>query len=319
MRDIVDSFLNKRILVIGDVMVDEYVWGQVRRISPEAPVPVVEVVRRTFLPGGAANTAANVVSLGGQALLGGVTGEDSSAESLASVLGRYGVSSEGLIIDSSRPTTTKTRIMAHHQQVARMDLEQRLALPVQLEELLLSWARRQLPDVDACILADYDKGVISPRLASKVIAAAREMEKPVIVDPKGIDYAKYSGATIVTPNVHEALKAIGREAADEVPIPQLARQIMQIATVDALLITRGAEGMSLFRPDVAALHIPAVARNVFDVTGAGDTVVSTLALALATGASLDDAARLANQAAGIVVGKMGTSTVTREELWHHLD
>lgn len=312
--DILNAFPGKCVLIVGDVMLDEYIWGEVQRISPEAPVPVVEVRRRTYAPGGAANTAANVASLGGRALLGGVVGRDDQAERLRQALRQAGVDADGLFVDADRPTTTKTRIVAHSQQVVRVDTEQRMPLPVELEDTLLGWTAKRLSEADACILSDYDKGVVSPRLAERFIRLAREAGRPAVVDPKGTNYAKYRGATVVTPNIREAEQALNYKINGHADLLKVGRQLSTILEGSALLITRGPEGMSLFLNGAEAVHIPAVARNVFDVTGAGDTVVSTLALALAAGATLEQAARLANRAAGIVVGKFGTATVTIEEL-----
>lgn len=312
--DLVAALPGHCILIMGDMMLDEYIWGEVRRISPEAPVPVVEVRRSTYAPGGAANVAANVASLGGRALLGGIVGRDPQAEKLREALQQRGVHAEGLVVDDERPTTTKTRVIAHNQQVVRVDSEQRTPLRIELEDVLLGWVTRRLGDADACILSDYDKSVVSPRLAERFIRLVREAGKPVIVDPKGTNYTKYRGATVVTPNVREAERALNHEINGGADLAEVGRQLSAILEGSALLITRGPEGMSLFLNGAQAIHIPAVARNVFDVTGAGDTVVSTLALALAAGATLGQAGRLANRAAGVVVGKFGTATVTIEEL-----
>ena len=312
--DILAKFPGKCVLIVGDVMLDEYIWGEVRRISPEAPVPVVEIHRRTYAPGGAANTATNVISLGGRALLVGVVGRDQQAGKLREALVRCGVDAGGLVVDDERPTTTKTRIVAHSQQVVRVDSEQQATLRVELENMLLQWTESRLPEAHACVLSDYDKGVVSPRLAERCIWLAREAGRPVIVDPKGTNYGKYRGATVVTPNVHEAERALNHEINGHSDLLEVGQRLLDILEGSALLITRGPQGMSLFLDGTEPMHIPAVARNVFDVTGAGDTVVSTLALALAAGATLQQAARLANLAASIVVGKVGTATVTRDEL-----
>ena len=314
LHDILAAFPGKRVLVVGDVMLDEYIWGEVRRISPEAPVPVVEVHRRTYAPGGAANTARNVVSLSGRALLAGVVGRDQQAEKLREALTRCGVDAEGLFVDDERPTTTKTRIVAYNQQIVRVDSEQRAPLRIELEDTLLRWVEKRLAEADACVLSDYDKGVVSPRLAECFIRLACEAGNPVIVDPKGTDYTKYRGATLVTPNVHEAERALNHEINGDSDLLEVGQRVLDILEGSALLITRGSQGMSLFLNGAEPTHVPAVARNVFDVTGAGDTVVSALALALAAGAAFEDAARLANLAASIVVGKVGTATVTRDEL-----
>jgi D-beta-D-heptose 7-phosphate kinase/D-beta-D-heptose 1-phosphate adenosyltransferase len=307
-------FPGRRVLIVGDVMLDEYIWGEVRRISPEAPVPVVEIRRRTYVPGGAANTAANVVSLGGTALLGGVVGGDPAATHLGKALEQGGVHATGLMVDAERPTTTKTRIIAHSQQVVRADWEQCRPLPASGEDALLAWVERQLPAVEACILSDYAKGVISVRLAEQVIRGARQAGKPVVADPKGTNLAKYRGATVVKPNLHEAGQLVKQEIHDDAALLEVGRQLIGMLDGAALLITRGAQGMSLFRHGLPPVHIPALARNVFDVTGAGDTVIGTLAMSLAAGATLEQAAQLANRAAGIAVGKVGTTAVTLEEL-----
>lgn len=314
LTDLVTALSGRCILIVGDVMLDEYVWGEVRRISPEAPVPVVDARRRTYAAGGAANTAANVASLGGRALLGGVVGRDQQAEQLRQALRQHEVDAEGLIVDLDRPTTAKTRIVAQNQQVVRVDTEARIPLAVELEDALLEWVARRLSDADGCILSDYNKGVVSPRLAERFIQLAQKAGKPIVVDPKGTHYVKYRGATVVTPNTHEAEQALNRKINGHADLLEVGGQLSAILEGSALLVTRGPEGMSLFLNGALALHIPAVARNVFDVTGAGDTVVSILALALAAGATLEQAAYLANHAAGIVVGKFGTATVSIDEL-----
>jgi D-beta-D-heptose 7-phosphate kinase/D-beta-D-heptose 1-phosphate adenosyltransferase len=308
------AFSGKRILVVGDVILDEYLWGDVRRISPEAPVPIVEIRSRSFVPGGAANAAANVGSLEGQAFLGGVVGTDHSADKLVEVLQQQGVDTKGLIPDRERATTTKTRLIAHSQQVVRMDSEHRVPLSQPVEDAMLRWVDHHLPGVDACILSDYGKGVVSSRAAEHVIRTARKVDKPVIVDPKGTNYVKYRGAAVIKPNIHEVQQVLKEEIEDDAGLLEASRRLVELLEGSAVLITRGPEGMSLFREGLAPLHIATVARRVFDVTGAGDTVVSTLALALAAGAALEQAVHLANLAAGIVVGKRGTATVTLEEL-----
>jgi rfaE bifunctional protein kinase chain/domain len=314
LANLLAAFPAKRILIVGDVILDEYLWGDVRRISPEAPVPVVEIRSRTVVPGGAANAAANVVSLAGRVLLGGVVGRDDQANKLAEALRRQGVDPGGLVSDSERVTTTKTRLIAHGQQVVRMDSEQRTPLSPAMEDALLEWADRHVPEVAACVLSDYGKGVISNRVAEHVIRSARQVDKPVIVDPKGTNYAKYRGATVVKPNIHEVQLALKEDIEDDNALLEASRRLVGFLEGAALLITRGEHGMSLFRETSQPVHIATVARRVFDVTGAGDTVVSTLAMALAAGSTLEQAVHLANLTAGIVVGKRGTATVTLDEL-----
>jgi rfaE bifunctional protein kinase chain/domain len=316
LRRIVASFAGRRVLVVGDVMLDEYVWGEVRRISPEAPVPVVSIRKRTSVPGGAGNTAINVSSLGGHALLASVVGADLPASRLREAFGPYRLNLDGLLVDKQRATTTKTRVMAHqHHHVVRIDEEHLTPLSAELEDQLLRWLERQLPSVEACVLSDYAKGVVSQRLAQQFIGMANKAGKPVVVDPKGTDFAKYRGATVVKPNIEEARAVYRGEPHGETGLLDMARSLLAIFEGSALLLTRGAEGMSLFEPNAKPLHIPSVAREVFDVTGAGDTVAGTLALALAAGATLDEAAQLANRAAGVVVAKVGTAQATPEELF----
>jgi len=312
--EIVRAFAGKCILIVGDVMLDEYVWGKVRRISPEAPVPVLDFTHRTRQPGGAANTAANVLSLGGRALLGGVVGADSQGTQLLDLLRAAGGDVQGLVVVEGRWTTTKTRLLAHSQQVVRVDYERPDPLPAASEDELLDWARRQIGRIDACVLSDYAKGVVSARLAERFIRLARENGKPVLVDPKGTNFAKYRGATLVKPNLHEVERFLNHEVKEEAALVEAGRRLLDVLEGSAVLITRGSEGMCLFRADAPLVHLPSTAQAVYDVTGAGDTVAGTLALAMAAGAALEPAARLANQAAGIVVGKVGTAQVTPEEL-----
>lgn len=314
---ILSRFVGTKILIVGDVMLDEYVWGEVRRISQEAPIPVVEVQRRTYAPGGAANVATNVTGLGGLARIGGVVGQDEGANQLRRLLLESGVLVDGLLSDTERPTTLKTRIVAHSQQVVRVDMERRTPLSAELEEALLHWATTHLAEVGACVLSDYSKGVVSAEFSQRLIGLARERNKPIIVDPKSADFSRYRGATVITPNVLEAERAVKAEISGNEDLERVGRQLLDVLGDSQLLLTRGAQGLALFAPNADTLTIPAVARNVYDVTGAGDTVVSTLALALAAGATMEQAARLANRAAGIVVGKLGTARVTLSELQQH--
>ena len=302
------------VVVLGDLMLDEYVWGEVNRISPEAPVPVVEVRSRSRVAGGAANAAAAVVALEGRAQLGGVVGDDDAAAGLRETLSRARVELGGVIADPERPTTTKTRVIAHAQQVVRTDSETRGELGPELAGELVTWVRQSLQGADALLISDYGKGVISDFVATASIEAARAAGKPAVVDSKGIHYAKYRGATVITPNVHDAAKAANVHVEGEDDLHEAARRLTELCDGAALLITRGAAGMTLFSGAEEPLHIPTEAREVYDVTGAGDTVVAVLAVALGRGIPLPAAVRLANAAAGIVVGKVGTSTVTLDEL-----
>jgi D-beta-D-heptose 7-phosphate kinase/D-beta-D-heptose 1-phosphate adenosyltransferase len=311
---VIDRLAAQRVLVVGDVMLDQNLWGQVRRISPEAPVPVVELERETAEPGGAANNAANAAAVGACAMLGGVVGDDAEGRRLRTLLGERHVDASGLVTEPGRPTTTKTRVVAHNQQVVRVDRERTSPITPESETALLRWAEGHLRGVGACIISDYAKGVVTSSLAQGVIAAARAVGVPVVVDPKGTDYARYRGAAVVTPNLHEAELAARRTARTDAELAELAAALSEELGGAALLVTRGAAGMSLFTPDVEPAHVRAEAHQVYDVTGAGDTAITFLALALAAGAPLPVAMRLANRAAGVVVGKVGTATVTLDEL-----
>lgn len=302
-----------RVLAVGDVMLDEYIWGHVSRISPEAPVPVVDVRGRTHVPGGAANVAAGIVALGAEGVLGGVVGADAQAGQLRRALEERGVDCAGLVEDGSRATTTKTRVIAHNQQVVRADSEERAPLAPEVESRLLEWVEAEAGRADAIVLSDYAKGVVSREVAQAVIGAARNGGKPVVVDPKGGDYSKYDGATVITPNIGDAKRAANFPPDGFVELAEIARRLTEVVPGSSLLITRGSEGMSLVSND-GAVDIPTAARDVYDVTGAGDTVVAALAVALGSGLELEDAVRLANAAAGIAVGKVGTAAVTLEEL-----
>lgn len=309
----VTAIRGARVLVVGDLMLDEYIWGEVNRISPEAPVPVVDVRERTALAGGAANAAAGVVALGGTALLGGVIGADAGGDALRDALHATGVDAAGVIVEQGRVTTTKVRVVAHAQHVVRTDSETREPLSAGQEDRIVAWLRERMPDVDALLISDYNKGVVTDEVARAGIEAASSVGRPVVVDSKGVHYTKYRGATVITPNVLDAGKAANVHIEGEDHLREAARRLTEACGGAALLVTRGAAGMTLFSVD-HPVHVPAQAREVYDVTGAGDTVVAVLAAALGRGITLPDAVRLANAAAGIVVGKVGTSTVTLDEL-----
>lgn len=302
-----------RILVVGDLMLDEYIWGEVNRISPEAPVPVVDVRERTALAGGAANAAAGVVALGGSALLAGVIGADAGGDALREALRETGVDQAGVVVQEGRMTTTKVRVVAHAQHVVRADSETREPLSPEHEVQIVRWIRERMPEADALLISDYNKGVVTDAVAMAGIEAASSTGRPVVVDSKGVHYTKYRGATVITPNVLDAGKAANVHIEGEDHLREAARRLSETCGGAALLVTRGAAGMTLFSVD-HPLHVPAQAREVYDVTGAGDTVVAALAVALGRDVALPDAVRLANAAAGIVVGKVGTSTVTLDEL-----
>ena len=315
MTELLSRFRECPVLVVGDLMLDEFVWGHVSRISPEAPVPVVEVTRRTSTPGGAANTAANIGSLGGKAVLAGVVGDDADGTRVRELLREQGVETAPVVRDPSRPTTTKTRVIAHSQQVVRFDQERPGPIADAIEAELLARIRVALPTVRGCVVSDYGKGVITASFVTKLIALARSANVPVVIDPKGTEYAKYRGATVVKPNQLEAGQVLNRSLRTSDDVDRAGTDLLQLLGPDtAILVTRGSHGMSLFQPGRDVVHVPAQAREVYDVTGAGDTVAGTMGLVLAVGGDLTAACRLASLAAAIVVGKVGTATCHLDEL-----
>ena len=296
-------------------MLDEYLIGDVRRISPEAPVPVVEISERAYVAGGAANVAANIASLGGEPVLLGLVGRDESARTLASVLAGLGVDCTRLTASDRRVTITKTRVVSGQQQIVRLDREDRAAVGKELSSALLDSFRREMETADGCVLSDYGKGLLTEPVCREMIGIAAALRRPTVVDPKGTAYAKYSGSTVVTPNLREAEIAAGfNDPAGDADLFEAARRLHELLDGSAILVTRGAEGMTLFRKAEPPVHVPALARQVFDVTGAGDTVVSSLTLALSAGASMEEAMTTANLAASVVVQKTGTATLTAGEL-----
>ncbi len=308
------QLLNVKILVVGDLMLDRYWWGSVDRISPEAPVPIVKLQRTSAAAGGAANVAANIAGLGGKAILLGVTGADAEGELLRSVLKSIADVELNVLALDSRPTTVKTRIIAHDQQVTRLDHENTDPIAGADEAELIEQAIGLIGSVDAVVISDYAKGLLTNDLLNGLIAAARVTGKMVFVDPKGKDYSKYRGATMVTPNLHEAADACGLSINDPQLVSNAGWRLLSELDLDASLITEGANGMTLFEANGPSTHMNAVARKVYDVTGAGDTVIATLAVAAASGNSLVESADLANIAAGIAVGQIGTAIVSNEEL-----
>lgn len=313
-RKLLGAMRGRRVVVVGDVMLDEFLWGKVARISPEAPVPVVEITSQTFHLGGAANVACNVRSLGGRSAVAGVVGGDAAGRRLREALADSGVEDALALDGADRPTTHKTRIIAHHQQVVRADREDAGPIDGALETALAAALARAMPGAGAIVLSDYQKGVVTRRFMKKVIDAARREGIPLLVDPKVRHFSLYRGSAVVTPNQMEAEQATGVRIRDAGSLHEAGRKILKTLRCRAVLITRGEHGMALFQEGRPPVEIPTAAREVFDVTGAGDTVIASLALAAAAGASLEDAAMLANYAAGVVVGKIGTATATPEEV-----
>lgn len=310
MIDLLNKLVDKRVLVAGDVMLDRYWWGSVGRISPEAPVPIVELERTSIAAGGAANVAANIAGIGATPILFGPCGDDAEADLVTSVLSEVGIAAGHLIRVPGRRTTVKTRIVAHQQHVVRLDHETTAPISNEVSASFLAQMQAVIADCDAVVVSDYAKGFVTEGLLNGLISLAAASGIPVIVDPKGRDFAKYAGASIITPNKREAAEAAGiDDTADSVL--RSGEILMKQLEPRALLVTEGEHGMTLFE-DGNVTHLDSVAQEVFDVTGAGDTVIAVLATALAAGVSYLDAACLANEAAGIVVGHVGTTRITRQ-------
>lgn len=306
---------DRKIVVLGDVMLDEFVWGDVTRISPEAPVPVVDIRRESVHLGGAANVLKNLTALGAQACVIGVVGNDVAGERLRASLRQTSAlqSDDHLVVDENRPSTVKTRIIAHSQLVVRADRELRTPVNGHTEERIVDALREAIETAEAFVVSDYDKGAVTPRILAEILPLAYG-RMPVLVDPKMRNLASYQPATLVTPNHHEALRMTGIEEDSDAGLHRAARLLLEKLKCDAVLITRGDRGMLLQEGSGEPVYVETAAREVYDVTGAGDTVIATLAAALAAGATMFEAANLANKAAGIVVGKVGTATANAEEL-----
>jgi rfaE bifunctional protein kinase chain/domain len=306
---------NRNIVVLGDVMLDEFLWGDVTRISPEAPVPVVDIRRESTHLGGAANVLANLVALGAKACVVGLVGDDFAGERISSsVRDKSTFQADGsLVTDNSRPTTIKTRIIAQNQMVVRADREHRTPVSGKTEELIIAAVKAALEHAHALVVSDYDKGVVTSRILAEVLPIAYG-RMPVLIDPKLRNFDAYRPATLITPNHHEALRMANLEVDSDEGLKLAARSIRERLSCDAVLITRGDRGMMLVEGDRDPINVHTAAREVFDVTGAGDTVIAALGATLAAGASMTEAAVLANHAAGIVVGKLGTAIATAKEV-----
>ena len=318
-RSIIANFSRKSVLVVGDLIMDRFIWGTVARISPEAPVPVVDVEREEDRPGGAGNVIFNLVDLEAKVSAAGIIGMDEVGERLARDFEYRGVNIEGILLDPARPTSLKTRIIATHQHVVRFDKEFKAPISAEFEKRLLGVLKTSLAQADAVIFSDYGKGLIASHMAAILIDSARKMGKPVFVDPKPENFRIYRNVTCMTPNTNEAFLGSGELPKNtDHAVETIGRKIMRRLNISELVITRGAQGMSVFDRSrtgtVRITHIPTKAKEVFDVTGAGDTVISVYSLARVAGATALEAAHLSNIAAGLVVGKIGTATVNRKEL-----
>ncbi|MCI0566803.1 MAG: D-glycero-beta-D-manno-heptose-7-phosphate kinase [Acidobacteria bacterium] len=313
-KDLVRKMTGCRLLVVGDLMVDRFLWGSVHRISPEAPVPVVHLNSETSALGGAGNVGRNLQALGATVALVGVVGQDRGSEELRRLLKEAELDDRGVIELPGRITTVKSRVIAHQQQVVRIDRESQEALSNESTQKVCDRALEFLAGAQAVVISDYDKGVVTPGLLGLLLPASRKARLIVAIDPKPPNYKYYTPATVITPNLQEARTMLGSKSHTNQEILEIGLKLRETLQCEAVLLTRGEEGMILFQKSGDPLRIPSYAREVYDVTGAGDTVISVLTLALTAGASLLEASSLANLAAGLVVGKLGTAVVTPEEL-----
>lgn len=311
--NILEQFRGKKVLVVGDIMLDKYIWGEVSRISPEAPVQVVHVTKETYAPGGASNVASNAAALNGKVFMVGIAGDDEAKKILLRELKGRGINTEGILTDSDKPTTQKVRIIGRSQQLLRVDYEKKDHVHRNIERSMINFLGKAIKDVDVVVISDYAKGVITPKISSRLIQLAKDNNKAVIVDPKPKHRGLYSNATLITPNNAEAGEMTNIEDGSDESVLEMGNMLLKYLNAN-VLITRGEKGMSLFEKNGKITHIPAKAKEVYSLIGAGDTVVATIALALASGADMEEAATLANIAAGIKVGKIGTASVSAEEI-----
>jgi len=314
LKEYIDRFSEARVLVIGDIIMDEYVWGEVARISPEAPVPVVEVKRETKMLGGAANVIRNIATLGATPILCGVIGNDRTGRETLDEMARMNLTSDGIITEESRPTSIKTRVVAQNQQVVRFDRESRADIRSESIQKLLGFMKKTLNSIDAIVVSDYGKGVVSAPLMKGLRQLVRDDSVVIAVDPKTGNFEYYYGVDVITPNHHEAATFCRFEISDQKTLVQAGNHMLKELDCRSVLITQGKEGMTLFEKGGDMTHISTLAKKIYDVTGAGDTVIGTFSLGLASGLDLRSAAIISNFAAGIVVGEVGTSTVSAEDL-----
>ena len=313
-KELIEKFSKVKVLIVGDVMLDRYWWGSVNRISPEAPVPIVKLEKTSAAAGGAANVAANVVGLGAETILVGLIGNDGEAQNLADILKNSGISPDYLVKIENRQTSVKTRIIAHSQQVVRVDDENNSPISKAESDKVFSNIENLFERADIVIISDYAKGLLTENLLARLITKCASENKKILVDPKGKDYSKYKGATLLTPNQKEATEACGFEDFEENLVEKAGKTLLERISTDSILITQGEKGMTLFQSGGEIYRFDALARNVYDVTGAGDTVIATLAVAIGAGLNFFEAARIANIAAGLVVEQVGTTAISVETL-----
>jgi D-beta-D-heptose 7-phosphate kinase/D-beta-D-heptose 1-phosphate adenosyltransferase len=314
LRQLFDNFQGKHVAVVGDLMVDRYYWGKVFRVSPEAPVPVVEVESESVRLGGAANVANNIQALGGKPLLVGLVGDDHAGKVLTEVLRDQNLDTGGIVVDGVRPTTVKTRVIAHGQHVVRIDHESKLDCPDHLRVRIVDAVKYNIRLLQGIIIEDYNKGVVTREIIQELVAIARKYEVPVTVDPKFNNFLEFKQVSVFKPNRREVEEVLGGRLDGNGPVEEAGRKLLQLLGAANILLTRGEDGMSLFESDGSVTHFHTTAGNVQDVSGAGDTVISTLTMALVGGATIREAAELANHAGGIVVGEVGIVPVKPDKL-----
>ena len=315
---ILENFKNKKILVVGDIMLDKYIWGDVSRISPEAPVQVVHVQKETYAPGGASNVASNASALNGKVYMVGIAGNDDAKNILLQELNNRSINTDGVFVDAEKPTTQKVRIVGRSQQLLRVDYEKEEHVHKNIESAMIAFLEKRIKDIDVVVISDYAKGVITPEISQRLIQISRDNNKIIIVDPKPKHLNLYSNVTLITPNNAEAGEMTNIEGGSDEAVFEMGSKLLKYLNAN-VLITRGEKGMSLFEKGRSVTNIPAKAKEVYSLIGAGDTVVATIALALASGASIEEAATIANIAAGIKVGKIGTASVSIEEIGREIE
>lgn len=318
MQALCQAFRGLKVMVLGDIMLDSYQWGKVQRISPEAPVPVIEINREEYRLGGAANVALNIASLGAEVYCVGLTGKDSTAKIIHKLFNEKGLNMEGLVADAARKSTIKTRIGAVNQQIVRIDIEDTFYPSEKISARLMKTIKKELKNCDFLVIEDYNKGLLSPEIISATLKLCKEYRVGVSVDPKQKNFFAYEGVEIFKPNYKELMMNLGLSFESESEFHSQAFGLRERMKIQYLVVTRGSKGMFIFGKAPEALHLPTAAREVYDVSGAGDTVISALSLAFAAGADIETAARLANTAAGVVVSKMGTATVNTQEILEYL-
>ena len=301
-------------MVVGDIIVDEFIWGKASRISPEAPVPVINVTSKNLRLGGATNVVNNIHALGGRVSICGVVGNDEAGEWVANVFKNMGVETDGVVVEERRPTTLKTRVIAHNQQVLRYDQETKKSISSRSFKKMILHIQGQLEDIDGIIVSDYGKGVISDKFLSELLRLTAQSEKITSIDPKIDNFPFYQNVTLVTPNLYEASEMAGREILTKDDLVRVGKKLLKSLRSNVVLITQGEAGMTLFEKKGEITHIPTMAQKVYDVTGAGDTVIASLTLGLTVGASPVEAALISNHAAGVVVGEVGTCALSPEDL-----